>query len=358
MCTDENQGTPLLLIDDDPTVLESFKLWLEDEGYYLHTAATKEEALEILKHHPVDVCLIDLRMKEEDGLQITEEIQKVDSLLKIIIITGYPSYETAINAMKIGVFDYVSKASENEEILGKIKKAVDARREELAVKADQVECQHPIILVCSHMMITEGYETFCRENPSFCVAHTYHSVEYIKGSDFNHKASLLLLCATCNQHCLEKPEEMFPRLNLLFPNAHPVMINCQTEDAKKKQLITFGVKGFLPKDIPKENMKRAFQSILSGEIWASRKVVMSLLSELLEKTTAAEYLKPQNPYNLSNREIEILQAIASGLSNFAISDKLYISEKTVKAHINHIFKKLGVKSRIQAVKKATEEYII
>jgi DNA-binding NarL/FixJ family response regulator len=358
MCSNENQETPLLLIDDDPTVLESFKLWLEDEGYYLHTAASKEEALEILKHHPVEVCLIDLKMKEEDGLQITEEIKKIDSLLKIIIITGYPSYEPAIDAMKIGVFDYVSKASENKDILSKIKKAIDTRREELAAKGERAECQHPIILVCNHMMITEGYETFSRENPSFCVAHTYHSVEYIRGSDFNHKASLLLLCATCNQHCLEKPEEMFPRLNLLFPNAHPVMINCQTEDAKKKRLITFGVRGFLPKDISKENMKRAFQSILNGEIWASRKVVMSLLSELLEKGTASEYLRLQNPFNLSNREIQILQAIASGLSNLEISDKLYISEKTVKAHINHIFKKLGVKSRTQAVKKAVEEYII
>ena len=74
MCGNENQITPLLLIDDDPTVLESFKLWLEDEGYYLHTAASKEEALEILKHHPVDVCLIDLKMKEENGLQVTEEV--------------------------------------------------------------------------------------------------------------------------------------------------------------------------------------------------------------------------------------------------------------------------------------------
>ncbi len=358
MCSNENQETPLLLIDDDPTVLESFKLWLEDEGYYLHTAETKEEALEILKHHPVDVCLVDLKMKEEDGLQITEEIKKIDSLLKIIIITGYPSYDTAIDAMKIGVFDYVSKASENKEILSKIQKAVDARQEELAAKGERAKCQYPIILVCNHMMITAGYETFCQENPSFCVPHTYHSVEYIKGSDFNHKASLLLLCATCNQLCLEKPEEMFPRLNLLFPRAHPVIINCQSEDAQKKHLITFGVKGFLPKDISKENMKRAFQSILDGEIWASRKVVMSLLSELLEKTATNEYLKPQNPYNLSNREIEILQAIASGLSNLAISDKLYISEKTVKAHINHIFKKLDVKSRIQAVKKAVEEYII
>jgi len=61
---------------------------------------------------------------------------------------------------------------------------------------------------------------------------------------------------------------------------------------------------------------------------------------------------------LTNREIEILQALASGLSNFAISEKLFLSEKTVKTHTHHIFKKMQVKSRTQAAMKAMEFHII
>lgn len=358
MNANEIQKPRLLLIDDDPSVLESFKRWLEAEGYHLYTAASKEEALKVLKEQNIAVCLIDLKMDEEDGLQISAQLKKVDSLLKIIIITGYPSYETAIDAMKMGVFDYVSKASESKDILKKIGDAVEARRNEIASKKEPGGDRKDIILVCHHMMIKEGFENFCREHQDYRLTHAYHSVDYIKSSDFNNNADLVLICHTCNQEGLEQPEEMCPHLRLLFPRGRIVMINYQSTDENQKVLIKLGAKGFLPKNIFKENMEKAFRAILEGQIWVSRQVAHSLLNELLEKSSEPEYMELQNAYGLSNREIEILQAIASGLSNFEISDKLYISEKTVKAHINHIFKKLGVRSRTQAIKKAVEEHIL
>jgi DNA-binding NarL/FixJ family response regulator len=348
----------LMLIDDDQHVLETFKLWLEDEGYQLQTATSKKEALEILKVHPIAVCLVDLKMKEENGLEISRKIKEIDSLLKIIIITGYPSYDTAVDAMKMGIFDYVSKSSENKDILKKIENAIEVRRSEIAAKEESPGDKHNIILVCHHMMIKEGFENFCHKYPDYRVTHTYHSVEFIKNSEFNIKASLVLICQTCNQHCVEHREELCPHIHRLFPHARLVMINCHLSDAEKKDLIRLGIKGFLLKNISKESMKKAFFSILRGQIWVSREVASSLLNELVEETAKSNYQTPQNPYNLSNREIEILEVIASGLSNFEISNKLFISEKTVKAHINHIFKKLGVKSRTQAVKKSVEEHII
>lgn len=353
-----NQKPRLLLIDDDPSVLESFKRWLEAEGYHLYTAASKEEAFKVLKEQNIAVCLIDLKMEEEDGLQISAQLKKVDSLLKIIIVTGYPSYETAIDAMKMGIFDYVSKASEGKDILKKIEGAVEARNNEIASKQEPTGNQKDIILVCHHMMIKEGFDNFCREQQDYRLTHTYHSVDYIKSSDFNNNAELVLICRTCNQEGLDQPDEMCTQLRLLFPRGRMVMINYQSSDEHKKMLIKLGVKGFLPKNIFKENMEKAFRAVLDGQIWVSRQVAHSLLNELLEKSSEPEYLEIQNAYGLSNREAEILQTIASGLSNLEISDKLYISEKTVKAHINHIFKKLGVRSRTQAIKKAVEEHII
>lgn len=358
MKTNENKRTQLLLIDDDPSVLESFKRWLDREGYILHTAVSKSEALQILKEHPVAVCLIDLKMEGEDGLQISVELKKIDSLLKLIIITGYPSYETAIDAMKMGVFDYISKSSESREILRKIENAASARELEIASKQAADGDRKDIILVCHHMMIKEGFENFCREHPEYRLTHTYHSFDYIKSTDFNNNAALVLICRTCNHGGIERADEMCPHLHLLFPQGRILMINYQSSDEKKKRLIKLGVKGFLPKNIFKENMEKAFRAVLDGQIWVSRQVAHSLLNELLEKNSEPEYMEIQNAYNLSNREVEIIQAIASGLSNVEISDKLFISEKTVKAHINHIFKKLDVKSRTQAVKKSVEEHII
>jgi DNA-binding NarL/FixJ family response regulator len=353
-----SENAQLLMIDDDPSVLESFKFWLEDEGYILHTADSQSDALHILKNFPISVCLIDLKMDDLDGLELGRELKAFDSLLKIIIITGYPSYESAIDAMKMGIFDYASKSSENKDILKKIKNAVTARKEDISIIEEGVGDKKGIILVCHHVMIEEGFETFCREYPDFQLAHSYHSLDYIKPGDFNSTSALVMICNTCNPKLLKEPDETFPPLRVLFPRSSLVLFNCNPSDETKKVLVKMGVKGFLPKNISKDNLKKAFNTIIKGQIWVSRKVAHQLLNELLEKNSDHKYSEPQNPYCLSNREIEILQAIASGLSNAEISNKLFISEKTVKAHINHLFKKMAVNSRTKAVKKAVEEHIL
>lgn len=348
----------ILLVDDEQEVMDSFKLWLEDEGYEVYTATSKKKALEILEEYSIAVCLIDLKMKDEDGLRISRELKKTDALLKIIILTGYPTYETAIDAMKMGIFDYVSKSQEQHEILETIESAFETRQNEIAAKTGMPGTRRNIILVCQHMMIKEGFENFCREEKSYELLHTYPSVDFIRSTDFNNQAALVLLCTTCNQKRLQQPQKMFSDLQLYFPNARLVMINSQFTDEEKKELLMLGVKGFLPKNIFKDNMKKAFGAIVNGEMWVSRKLTQSLLTTLIQKTADRKYKEPENWYKLSRREVEILQAMASGLSNYEISEKLFISEKTVKAHINHIFKKMGVKSRTQAVLKAVEAFII
>lgn len=354
----ENSSPALLLVDDEPEVLETLKLWLEGEGYSIYTATSKNEALKILEEYSIAVCLIDLKMGEENGLEISTELKKADALIKIVILTGYPSYESAIDAIKMGVFDYVSKASEEQEILQKIENAVATRQKEINAKTEGSGDGKDIVLVCHHMMINEGFEKFCREEPNYNLMHTYHSFDYIKASDFNHRASLVLLCVTCNQSHLGQLDKTFPDLGLYFPNASLVMLNSQFNEDEQIELIKAGVKGFLPKNILRADMKKAFEDILDGQLWVSRKVTHRLLTELLTKTAKTKYKKPENVYHLSRREIEIIQAMASGLSNYEISNKLFISEKTVKAHIYHIFKKMTVKSRTQAIVKAKEAHII
>jgi DNA-binding NarL/FixJ family response regulator len=188
--------------------------------------------------------------------------------------------------------------------------------------------------------------------------YTYQSMEYIKTSDFNHKASLVLLCMSCNHVHLKNPKQTIDNLHTFFPNAGILIMNCQYTDLEKTQLVKLGVKGFLPKDLSTDEIKMAFEAILKGQFWIPQHLVHRLLAELLEKTSDIKFKKPENIYQLSRREIEILQAMASGLSNNEISNKLFISQKTVKAHIYHIFKKMGVKSRTQAIVKAVEAHII
>ena len=99
----------------------------------------------------------------------------------------------------------------------------------------------------------------------------------------------MLICASCNQEFLENPEKMFASLKIVFPNAKPVIINCDYDDDKKKELIRCGVKGFLPANIGKANLKKALGCILSGQIWVSRE-----LSHQLLKRTAGGHQSPRS----------------------------------------------------------------
>ncbi|MCJ7524101.1 MAG: DNA-binding response regulator [Candidatus Aminicenantes bacterium] len=353
------EKSQVLIVDDDPEVLKTLQLWLKNEGFKVFTAANKKQAEEIVKTENIAVCLVDLHLKHEDGLLISAALKSLDELLRIIILTGYPTYESAIDAIKTGLFDYLSKSTDNDAILRKINSAVEERDRELAIKQDCDKNKISIVLIGHHLLFKEGLENFLKENMEYCLLQTYHAIDYVKKSDFNLDPALLLICASCNQMFLENPENIFTNLKIIFPNAKMVLINCDYNDDKKRELIRCGAKGFLPANTGKANLKKALNCILEGQIWISRELSHQLLSELLEDSNPEiVYRKPLSTFGLTNREIEILQALASGLSNFAISEKLFLSEKTVKTHAHHIFKKMLVKTRTQAVMKAMEFHII
>ncbi|MBN2347153.1 MAG: response regulator [Candidatus Aminicenantes bacterium] len=352
-----NDKTRVLIVDDDPEVLKSLQLWLKSEGFKAFTAGDEEQARSIIQKEEIAVGLVDLHLKNTDGLRLASALQSLDDLLRIIVITGYPTYESAIDAMKTGIFDYISKSTENEAILGKIRAAVQDRERQLARRRQSGEDRSGIVLLGHHQLVREGLENFFRENPGYRLLHTYPSWEYIKKSDFNLEAALLLVCSSCNQEAMRDGEKFFGRIKILFPNAKVVCINCDCGDERKKELLRHGVKGFLPPSISRANLKKALDGILGGQIWVSRELSHRLLSELLEDARP-QYERPAEQFGLTPREIEILKALASGLTNCAISEILFLSEKTIKTHIHHIFRKMEVKTRTQAVMKAMEFHLI
>jgi DNA-binding NarL/FixJ family response regulator len=349
----------VLIVDDDPDVRKSFQAWLKSEGFKVFSAAAGGAAREIVKSEDIAVCLVDLHLKNEDGLRLSAELHAMDERLKIILITAYPTYESAIDAMKTGIFDYISKSTDNDAILRKVQAAAEAREHERTRQAQGNKDKAGIILIGHHLLVREGLEMFFKEGSGYCLLRTFPAFDYIKRTDFDLNVAVLLLCASCNQPFLEAPEKVFSCLKLVFPNAKPVIINCDYDDKSKRGMIRHGVKGFLPANISKSNLKKALDCILSGEIWISRELSYKLLNELLEDTRPEmTYSRPSNPFDLTPREIEILKALATGLSNQAISEKLFLSEKTVKTHTHHIFQKMNVKTRTHAVMKAMESHII
>jgi len=130
---------PVLIIEDETIMRESLRDWLKDEGYEVETAKEGEEALEKIGKKEFSVAVLDLRLPGKDGLEVLKEATEKDPKIKGIVITAYPSVETAVEAMKIGAVDYIVKpfapdALEKaiQEILGPVQAEVKA--EEVKVK--------------------------------------------------------------------------------------------------------------------------------------------------------------------------------------------------------------------------------
>ena len=340
----------LLVVDDDNEVLTSFKLWLEGEGFRTFTALNSKEALTILEEEVIEVVLLDFRLGSEDGLTVAKLLNEADDDLKIIIITGYPSYEKAVESIKAGIFDYLSKGESNDKILETIKKALQVREKEQRAKG-KIRSKKPFlkfIVLCKHSLIKERLETFSLKNPGFRLIKTYNSLEILDQKTDVPEVDVALVCSTCCVVTFDSCFDFFNKLYRLLPQVKPVLFNENFPEERKVDLIRIGVKGFLSIDMGSDTLKKALTLIKKGETWASRRLLsFALLS-------GPDYLKNYLPdqaetFTLSGREQDILKKMVLGLKNKEIADQLFISENTVKTHISNIFKKFGVKNRAQAI---------
>lgn len=99
----------ILIIDDESFIRENVQRILNEDGYRVMGAATSSEALEILSSEDIDLALLDLNLGAENGLDLLGSIKETNPDLLVIIITGYGSVETAVDALKLGAFDYMKK---------------------------------------------------------------------------------------------------------------------------------------------------------------------------------------------------------------------------------------------------------
>jgi len=100
---------PILVVEDEAIMRESLRDWLTEGGYQVETAEQGEEALKRIGEQDFGVLILDLRLPGKDGLEVLKEAMAKRPQLKGIIITAYPSVQTAVEAIKIGAIDYLPK---------------------------------------------------------------------------------------------------------------------------------------------------------------------------------------------------------------------------------------------------------
>jgi DNA-binding NtrC family response regulator len=124
----------ILVVDDDKAFRVATKTLLEDEGYGVLLATSGDEALSLLSSHEVDLMLSDLVMTKMTGLDLLEKVKSSFSDLTVIMVTGFGSINTAVEAMRRGATDYLTKPCNNTELLLKIRRTLDLRSKDRELK--------------------------------------------------------------------------------------------------------------------------------------------------------------------------------------------------------------------------------
>ncbi|OGP50141.1 MAG: histidine kinase [Deltaproteobacteria bacterium RBG_13_43_22] len=130
----------ILIVDDEIDMLELLELIITDRtDYKVTTTNNPLEVPELLKKDTYDLVITDLRMPDVDGIELIEMVKQIDEQLPFMIITAYGTIESAVEAMRKGAFDYITKPFRQEQILLTIEKVMKWRRlqkENIALKAE------------------------------------------------------------------------------------------------------------------------------------------------------------------------------------------------------------------------------
>ncbi len=116
----------VLVVDDDPGMRDGMALSLKRAGFVTEQAKSGEEALRVTRPGAFDAVVTDLRMIGMDGLQLTARLKALDPALPVLLVTAFGSLDTAREAMRLGAFDYLSKPFSPDELVGAVRKAIQA----------------------------------------------------------------------------------------------------------------------------------------------------------------------------------------------------------------------------------------
>ncbi len=118
----------ILIIDDEEDILEVLSDVIKGWGHLPIVARDGKDGLEKFQKVPVDLILSDIKMPNLDGISLLERVRRSDRNIPVILLTGYPSVDSAVSAMKEGAFDYITKPVNLDELKIKIERGLERAR--------------------------------------------------------------------------------------------------------------------------------------------------------------------------------------------------------------------------------------
>jgi len=222
--------TKILIVDDEARILMLLQSLLRANKYEVLTAKSGEDALNLLRNDDsFDIVITDLRMSPMDGMALSHEIQKIHPSIPIILLTAYASVETAIEAMKSGAFDYMTKPFKVDEMIATLKRAETHIKQEgqnVVSKADEPLRYHFENLIASNPAMQNVCDMIQRVAPTSAtvlingesgtgkevIARSIHTSSPRKDNPW-----VAVNCAALPEHLLES--EMFGHIKGAFTGA-------------------------------------------------------------------------------------------------------------------------------------------
>jgi len=125
-------GIDLLIVDDDKALLGVLRSVLESEGHRVQVVPSAYEALPLLERQRYDLLLVDLKMRRMNGLELLEHERLRGRGTRVVIMTAYPTVDTAVQAMRQGAFDYLVKPFKLAELRAIVERAANEKEEAAA----------------------------------------------------------------------------------------------------------------------------------------------------------------------------------------------------------------------------------
>jgi len=133
----EPQSGRVLLVDDEAAILRTFRYCLEDQGYRVATASSAAQAEALLQRQVFDLCLLDLRLGEDNGLDLLAQMRVQAPWMRVVIVTAHSAVDTAVDAIRAGAADYLVKPCSPEQLRLAAAKQLEIRQ--LAVRLEALE---------------------------------------------------------------------------------------------------------------------------------------------------------------------------------------------------------------------------
>ncbi len=143
-----------------------------------------------------------------------------------------------------------------------------------------------------------------------------------------------------------------------LPETQVLVLTTYADDESLFPALKAGARGYLTKDASAEEIEQAIRALAAGRTHLDPAIQQRLIAAVLEGQAPASAPSQPPPDGLSSREVEVLKLIAAGMSNGEIATALFLSNATVKTHINRIFSKTGARDRAQAVRYAYQNRMV